>query len=152
MVARAERTQTDQLVLAIPPDPSAIAVSRLFAAAACRHLGMGEDSVDDVKIAISEAVTNAVKAHLESGSAHPIRILVETESDEVIFRVIDAGPGFDLSAMSEAPDAVTPPAGLYEGSLGLTVIRSLFPNLAIQRNEGQGMTVSFRVVREAATD
>jgi anti-sigma regulatory factor (Ser/Thr protein kinase) len=39
----------------------------------------------------------------------------------------------------------TPVAGLFEGSLGLTLIQSLFPNVSIDRNETRGMTVSFSV-------
>jgi len=134
----------DELVLALPPEPELIAVARLFAAGACRQLGCDEDRIDDVKIAISESVTNAVKAHIEGGITLPIRISIRLEDESIGFEVSDAGPGFDAAAV-EGGEALTPPAGLYEGSLGLTLIQALFPDMRIHRNEHRGMTLGFSV-------
>lgn len=139
----------DELVLAIPPDPEVISVGRLFLASVCRHLGMDEDQIDDVKIAVSEALTNAVKAHLGSDVVRPIRLAVRLGPQPAV-EVSGAGPGFDADTQATLPDAVTPLAGLYEGSLGLMLIKSLFPDVEIERNQDRGMSVRFTLdLREA---
>jgi serine/threonine-protein kinase RsbW len=128
----------DELILAIPPEPGVIAIARIFAAASCRHIGMDEDRIDDVKVAASEAVTNAVKAHLAGNVTGPIRLVVRTRSK--VLEVTDAGAGFEPPARDPVG---TPPGGLYEGSLGLSLIQALFPDVQIERNHDRGMTIRF---------
>jgi serine/threonine-protein kinase RsbW len=114
----------------------------MFAASVARHFGCDEDVVEDVKVAISEACTNAVKAHESAGLDEPIRIRAFPSDDGLVFEVIDLGNGIDLMAVSLDP-ASTPPSGLYEGSLGLVLIRSLFGSLDIGRNQDRGTRVRF---------
>ena len=52
----------DTYILEIDPDPQLVPTARMFAATVARQLGCPEDAVLDVKIAISEACTNAVQA------------------------------------------------------------------------------------------
>lgn len=137
----------DQLVLAIPPEPSAIGVARLFAAASCRHIGIDEERIGDVKVAVSEAVTNAVKAHMSSDLRAPVRIMLHASSK--ILEVTDSGDGFEPV---EVPIAGTPPSGLYEGSLGLSLIQALFPDVKIERNPDRGMTIRFSLDLPADAD
>jgi len=137
---------TDRLQLAIPPEPGYIAMSRMFAASVARHYGCDEDIVEDLKVAISEACTNSVKAHRDGGTEEPIQLRARRVDDTLEFEVVDSGMGIDPALQAAAADAaVTPAAGLYEGSLGLSLIRSLFPNTEILRNEDRGTTVRFTV-------
>jgi serine/threonine-protein kinase RsbW len=138
---------TDDLVLDIPADPEHARTARLFAAAVARHFEVDEERVEDLKVAISEACTNAMHAHRAAAVDDSIRIVARPEAGRVVFDVVDAGAGFDpVEAMSTAMD-YTPPAGLFEGSLGLVLIRSLFPGMQIARNPDRGMTVSIPVER-----
>jgi len=121
-------------------------MARMFAASVARHFGCDEDIVEDVKVAISEACTNSVKAHRDKGHNEPIELFAHTDDGEIIFEVVDAGGGIDTElqkAINES--AATPAAGLYEGSLGLMLIRSLFPATEIIRNGDHGTTVRFVV-------
>jgi len=132
---------TDELVLEIPPDPEQIRTARLFAAASARHFGIDEERVEDLKVAISEACTNAMKAHRHSGLGDPIRVIATPDPGGVRFAVVDAGAGFDPpEALVEAEDDA-PPSGITEGTLGLALIGALFPGAEIERNAGRGMTV-----------
>ena len=142
----------EKLSLDIPAEPSFLFTARMFAAAIARHFGCGEDAVEDLKIAISEAVTNALKAHRDGSVAEPIRLLAHPSGSEIWFEVVDAGKGFDLASEPAPTDLQTPPLGLYEGSLGLTLIRSLFPRAEIVRNAVRGMTVRFPVDIAAGGD
>jgi serine/threonine-protein kinase RsbW len=143
----------DPLRLAIPPDAGYIAMARMFAGSVARHYGCDEDVVEDVKVAVSEACTNSVKAHHDSGTAEPIELRARALDGELTFEIIDSGKGIDI-ALQRAVDesAVTPAGGLYEGSLGLTLIRSLFPGAEILRNDDRGTTVRFVVPVEPIPD
>lgn len=141
-------THTDQLTIGILPAPEMISMARMFAGAVARHYGCGEDTVEDVKLAVSEATTNSVKAHRDAGVDESIRIVAYPDVDSLWFEVIDRGKGFEPLDVLAGDE--TPPFGLYEGSLGLTLIRACFPTFEIVRGEGRGMVVRFAVSLGAA--
>ena len=136
---------TDELVLAIPPDPEQVRTARLFAAAAARHFEIDEERVEDLKVAVSEACTNAIKSHMTAGLSDPVRIVAAPVTGGLRVTVVDRGPGFDPEMALADSEDYTPPAGLGGGSLGLTLIRALFPSLEIDRNPDRGMTISILV-------
>ena len=140
--------------LEVAPHPDQVRTARLFAAAVARHFGAEEERVEDLKVAISEAATNSIKAHREAGITEPVRVHAESSPGEIRFSVVDSGPGFSAPPPTpmDAKNPATPVAGLFEGSLGLALIQSLFPNLSIDRNEGPGMTVSFTMEVEPPKD
>jgi serine/threonine-protein kinase RsbW len=140
---------TERLALDIPPDPEHVRTARLFAAATARHYGIGEEDVEDLKVAVSEAVTNAIRAHADAAVGDPISIVASADGSAVRFDVIDAGAGFDPAERASDSADYTPPGGLIEGTLGLVVISALFPNAAIVSNPDHGMTVSIVIERPA---
>ena len=147
MVSRApQETDVEELRLSIPPEPGYIAMARMFAASVARHFECDEDVVEDVKVAVSEACTNSVKAHRDRGNNEPIDLLARRGDAEITFEVIDSGGGIDMALQKAITEsAATPAAGLYEGSLGLMLIRSLFPDTEIIRNDDRGTTIRFIV-------
>jgi anti-sigma regulatory factor (Ser/Thr protein kinase) len=68
------------VTLTIRPDPSHVRLVRLVAAALGRLNGIGEDVLDDVRLATGEACGRAVAAHLHHGVAQPVE--VELRGDE----------------------------------------------------------------------
>jgi serine/threonine-protein kinase RsbW len=143
----------DHLRLAIPPDAGYIAMARMFAGSVARHYGVDEDVVEDVKVAVSEACTNSVKAHHDSGTTEPIELRARALDGGLTFEIVDSGKGIDTALQTAIDEsAATPAAGLYEGSLGLTLIRSLFPGAEILRNDDRGTTVRFVVPVEPVPD
>lgn len=144
MEARSEVRSPDCLTLRIPPDAGFIAMARMFAAAVARHFACDEDAVEDLKVAVSEACTNSVKAHADAGATDPIVLNACLRDDHVEFEIVDAGVGIDVERHLAVTEGTgTPPAGLYEGSLGLTLIKALFPDAQITRNSDRGTTVRF---------
>ncbi len=135
--------------LEIPAHSSFVAMARLFAGAVARHFGCIDDVCDDVKVAISETVTNAVKAHMDAATDAPVEVVGRAESDELTFSVIDRGKGFDFSPTAAA---TTELAVLHRGNLGLALVRSLFPATDIGRNKDAGMTVTFTIDLTSARD
>ena len=101
-----------------------------------RYFDCDEETVDDIKLAISEACTNAVKA--KDGSV-PVGIYVHPADANLEFEVVDSAGGFDESAMTPRGEE------LEEGGIGLQIIKSLFPQAVVESNPNGGTTVRFAV-------
>jgi serine/threonine-protein kinase RsbW len=132
----------DQFRLEFSSDPQLISTARLFAAAAARYFGCDEEVVQDVKIAVSEACTNAVKAHANAVVSFPVRVVVRRDGDRVEFEVVDVGGGFDRDGDDQLKDG---PDDLAESGIGLQIIQTLFPGSEVGRNAEGGTTVRFSI-------
>ena len=75
---------------AIRADLGLLKEARDFAERAAADFGLDGPACYDVKLAMSEAVTNAIK-HGSSSPKDPIRILVLAEGASLVFEVIDTG-------------------------------------------------------------
>jgi stage II sporulation protein AB (anti-sigma F factor) len=64
--------------------------ARDFADDAAADFGFGTDARYEVKLAVSEAVTNAIR-HGSGSPDDPIRILASEESGALVFEVLDTG-------------------------------------------------------------
>jgi anti-sigma regulatory factor (Ser/Thr protein kinase) len=64
--------------------------ARDFAARAAQDFGLNEGACYDVKVAMSEAVTNAIQ-HGSSSPQDPIRIAIMAEGPALVFEVLDTG-------------------------------------------------------------
>jgi len=62
------------VTLAIKPDPSHVRLVRLVAVALGRLNGIGEDILDDIRLATGEACGRAVAAHLHHGLTRPVEV------------------------------------------------------------------------------
>lgn len=107
----------DDVVLRIAGSPENVRTARLVAAAVARREGLGEDRVDEVRIAVGEAVTWAMSA----STAAPVRIVLgpgDLLAGEFVVRVaggatVPAGPedtdasdGLSLSLLRGLADRV----------------------------------------------
>lgn len=117
----------EQIVeLAIPARAEYVGVVRLVVASvAADRRDLDDDRVADLKLAVSEACTNAIEAHASSPTQE--RVVVRCLEDDARFevRVDDRGSGFDPSDLPAHPP-VTDPARLeFERGLGIPLIRAL---------------------------
>lgn len=135
----------DRIDLRVPPKPEYVGTARIVVAAFARHHDFPEEQVDDLKIAVSEAVTNAVRAHDTDGIEDAVAITAWIARDVLTIEVADVGAGFEV----EAELGKTPPPGSMERGLGLTVIRSLFAETEFDRVPGNGMRLRIAAKREA---
>ena len=74
----------------IQADLGLLKEARDFAARAAQDFGLGEGACYDVKVAMSEAVTNAIQ-HGSSSPDDPIRIAIMAEGSALVFEVLDTG-------------------------------------------------------------
>ncbi len=81
-----------EFVLTFMGRPENLVSARLFAASVARHLGSGEEQVEDLKLAVSEACTNAI----QTAASEPVAITIAPDGDAVAVRVgtVDPAPEF----------------------------------------------------------
>ncbi len=114
------------LQLDVPSRPEFIAVVRLVVASlASDRRALADERIDDLKLAVSEACTNAIEANRSANPAAPVHVEVWEAPDRMEVTVKDNGPGFDPARL-EHPPAVTDPQRLqFERGLGIPLIRML---------------------------
>ena len=127
---------SDVVELEIPARPEFVALARLVVSAmASTEAILSDDQVDDLKLAVSEACTNAIEAH--DAIATEERVLVRCWSDERALRVSveDRGPGFDPSTLPDHPPPTDPDRLKFERGLGIPLIRALVDEVEISSSE-----------------
>jgi len=133
-----DRIQTVRLT--IPAKAEFIGLGRLALSGLVRlHPGqLPDEVVADLKLALTEACTNAVR-HAYDGGEGLVDITYELHPDRLVVEVTDDGDGFDLDP---APAAAGDDE-LVEGGLGIAIIRALADELQISGREQGGSTLRF---------
>jgi serine/threonine-protein kinase RsbW len=85
--------------LEIPSGSAYVGVARLALASLARKAGLNEEAIDDLRIAVSEACTNAVLSNEQAGTDQPIGIDWREEDDHVIVEIHDRGAAFDPTSL-----------------------------------------------------
>jgi serine/threonine-protein kinase RsbW len=118
--------------LRIPARPEYITLCRLALTGLGQLRPIPDDTMADLKLALTEAVSNSVRhAYGPSGSGH-VDVTYELASDRLCIEVVDDGHGFDPD---EAP---TFDGGeLSEGGLGIQIIRTIADELEIDSAPGR---------------
>jgi len=112
--------------LQIPARAEFVALARLVVSAlAISDTTLGDERVDDLKIAVSEACTNAIEAYgsADSGEGVVVRCRADDRRLEVV--VEDRGRGFDPAQLSGHPPVTDPDRLKFERGLGIPLIRAL---------------------------
>ncbi|MCH5162581.1 MAG: anti-sigma F factor [Clostridiales bacterium] len=125
---------------------SAISENEGFArnavAAFCAVLDPTVDQINDIKTAVSEAVTNAI-VHAYPNPSEDDLVTVRTSlSDDTVHIVVsDNGIGIDDIEHAMQPFFTTKPEQERSG-MGFTVMESFTDKLEVERNEPTGTVVS----------
>jgi serine/threonine-protein kinase RsbW len=105
--------------LRIPAKPEYITLVRLALSGLSRLRPFDEETLGDLKLAVTEACSNSVRHGYGSGGEGTVEISYELQPDRLIVEVEDDGPGFDPNRSGGAAE------DLVEGGLGIAIIRSL---------------------------
>lgn len=127
--------------LEIPARPEFVALARLVVAAMATTDGkLTDDKVDDLKIAVSEACTNAIEAHDAVSIGE--RVVLRCWADELGLRVTieDRGPGFDPTSLPDHPPVTDPDRLNFERGLGIPLMRTLVDEVEF-KSSGLGTAV-----------
>jgi serine/threonine-protein kinase RsbW len=124
--------------LTIPAKAEYITLVRLALTGLWRLRSFSEESLADLKLAVTEACSNSVR-HAYGGREGIVQIDYELHADRLVIEVSDDGEGFDRERWERGQRGE-----LTEGGLGLAIIRSLTDELELaDRNGGQGFRLRF---------
>jgi len=155
------------------PLPVHVRTARLVATAVARRSGVAESLLDEVRLAVGEACSRAVEAHLRHCPGEPIRVALTDDDDQFEVVVTDAAAGAEYGVpaglAAEGDDDVfsAGPTGLgadfvIDGEVplrlpegvGLAVIAGLADDVRIASvGTGTSVTMSWkrRIVLRAGT-
>ena len=112
--------------LEIPARPDFLSLARLvITGAATIEPTFSDDRIEDLRLAVSEACTNAIEAHASAGEHDRIRIRCDLAEDRIEVAITDRGGGFDPEEADAAPEPDHPERLLYESGLGIPLMRVL---------------------------
>ena len=125
--------------LTIPAKPEYITLSRLALTGLSRVRPFPDDTLADLKLALTEACSNSVRHAYGEGDGH-VEISFELTEDRLVVEVADDGTGFDPEGAGRALDG----EDLVEGGLGIAIIRSVADEVEIGgRDNGRGSRLRF---------
>jgi serine/threonine-protein kinase RsbW len=123
----------DAVELEIPARAEFVALARLVVSSvALSRRELADDRIDDLKLAVSEACTNAIEAHGAIAVEERVTVRCEESDDRLDVLVEDRGAGFDPSTLPEHPPVTDPDRLNFERGLGIPLIRSLVDEVAFE--------------------
>src|SRR6516225_11923677 len=97
------------LELEIPASAGYIAIARLVVSSlATSRRALADERVDDLKLAVSEACTNAIEAQGDVVTGDRVRIRIWEGDNQLDVAVDDEGPGFDPASLPPHPPVTDP--------------------------------------------
>ena len=111
--------------LTIPAKAEYITLSRLALAGLSRVRAFPDETLADLKLALTEACSNSVRHAYGDREGH-VEISFELCDDRLIVEVIDDGSGFEHD-----PESANGGEELSEGGLGIAIIRSIADEVEI---------------------
>ena len=127
----------EPISLTLPSSAEYVLLARLVVGQVGRLAGFEPEDIYDLKLAVTEAVTNVIRHAAVESYEVEYRVLPQT----VEVTVTDGGGGFNVSDLTDAPDE--------QGGFGLTVIRNLVDELVLDSTKGGGTRL--KIVRRAST-
>lgn len=125
--------------LTIPAKPEYITLSRLALSGLSRVRPFADETLADLKLALTEACSNSVR-HAYDGDGGHVSISFELRDDRLIIEVADDGTGFQPETADKNGDE----AELSEGGLGIAIIRSIADEVEIGGGvNGRGSRLRF---------
>jgi serine/threonine-protein kinase RsbW len=122
--------------MSIPAGTAYVAIIRLAIGSLARAAGFDEERIDDIRIAVSEACTNAVLAHEEAGSTEAIKVAWTEAADRIIVQVEDR-------VRARGADGVSPQDSQGFSTrmvMSVALLQEMADDLAIEPSESGGTT------------
>lgn len=122
----------ETIKMEITANPAYVSIIRLTTSGIANKVGFCMDDIEDLKVAVSEACTNAIKHSLDDR----FTIIYTMIENGLTIEIIDNGNGYDTSSINE-PDI----ENLKESGMGLFIIEALMDEVSIESQEGKGTSI-----------
>ncbi|GAA0864893.1 anti-sigma B factor RsbW [Paraclostridium tenue] len=124
--------ERETIKMEVTANPEYVSIIRLTVSGLANKVGFSLDDIEDIKVAVSEACTNAIKHSLDDKFLVQFTIL----DNGLAIEVQDKGKGYDVDSLQE-PDLANP----KEGGLGLFIIKTLMDEVNTVSNTDEGTTI-----------
>jgi stage II sporulation protein AB (anti-sigma F factor) len=114
--------------------------ARVAVAAFVAQLDPTIDEINDVKTAVSEAVTNSIIHGYENKEDKLIRIEAEINENEVTIGIIDKGVGIEDIEKAMEPLYTSRP-DIERSGMGFTVMETFMDDLKVESEKGIGTKI-----------
>jgi anti-anti-sigma factor len=118
-----------------PAAPASLSAGRAEVCESLTALGLSEAATFDVRVAVGEALSNAIRHGSPGGEGDEVRVSVSAYDDRVVLEVRDRGGGFDGEATSGG-DPYAP------SGRGVMFMRALMDHVDFVRIPGGGTAVT----------
>ncbi|QXE03319.1 anti-sigma B factor RsbW [Terribacillus sp. DMT04] len=129
----------DFIEIKVPAKPEYVGVIRLTSSGVANRMGFSYEDIEDLKVAISEAVTNTVNHAYEKDEDGEVTIGFGVYENRLEVMVADHGGSFNLDQVKQniGPyEAAEPIEQLREGGFGLFLIDALMDKVEINSDSG----------------
>lgn len=122
----------ETIKMEIASNPQYVSVIRLTTSGIASKIGFCLEDIEDIKVAVSEACTNAIKHSLDNKFSVEYTIF----ENGLTITIIDSGKGYDVDSI-DVPNLEEP----KESGLGLFIIQSLMDEVEIKSNINYGTVI-----------
>ena len=124
--------ERETIKMEVTANPEYVSIIRLTVSGLANKVGFSLDDIEDMKVAVSEACTNAIK-HSNDDIFYITYTMLE---NGLTIEISDKGEGYNIENIPQ-PDLENP----KENGLGLFIIQTLMDDVSIESIENQGTTI-----------
>ena len=114
--------------LTIPAKPEYVSLCRLALAGLARVQPLAEETLAELKLAITEAASNSVR-HAYADGTGIVEVVYRLDAERLEVEVTDAGTGFEVGSGDGEPE------DLVEGGLGIAIIRAIADEFELRSDQ-----------------
>lgn len=119
----------------LPAYSTSLAAMRAEVCAVLEPLGIAEATQFDIRVAVGEALSNAVRHGSPRGEGDNVGVTVTAYPDRVVLVVLDRGEGFDGESASDGDPYAS-------SGRGVMFMRALMDHVVFERQPGGGTAVT----------
>ncbi|HZG11165.1 MAG: anti-sigma B factor RsbW [Kurthia gibsonii] len=141
----------DYFEMRVPSKTQYVGIARLAISGLANRIGFSYDDIEDIKIASSEAITNAIQHAYPEAEQGEVVVGCAIYTDKIEIMIADYGKSFDFEEVREKVgpyDEETNAEFIREGGLGLFLIESLMDEVKVLNDNGVTVFMTKYVARE----
>jgi stage II sporulation protein AB (anti-sigma F factor) len=136
----------NRLKMIFPSNSENVGLARITAAAFAAQVNLTLNDIEEIKVAVSEAVSNSV-IHGYGSQPGEIEFEMFLYDDMLEFVIVDYGRGIEDIALARQPSYSSDPERM---GLGFVFMESFMDKLEVESEPGKGTTV--RMVKNYITE